>query len=158
MRKLAVPINESAFQSMTLWGIIFELFPETMIDFVTDFFTLHSGDINSCCGDEVEGGGATAGCSSCADSVGSGCDNLRRWFACTWLDTLRSLKKFVTFVLTHIGLMCFVVCYCLLGAITFELLERDHELEVRSLLRSRPSRLQIPLPLFNRKPQCHLIQ
>ena len=44
---------------------------------------------------------------------------------------LENIKRGLSWVLTNIGLICVVVCYCLLGALTFRYVEQENELEVR---------------------------
>ena len=43
---------------------------------------------------------------------------------------LENIKRGLSWVLTNIGLICVVVCYCLLGALTFRYVEQENELEV----------------------------
>jgi hypothetical protein len=43
---------------------------------------------------------------------------------------LTGCKHVTTFILSHVGLVTLVVGYCLVGAVTFEALEVDHEIEV----------------------------
>ena len=46
------------------------------------------------------------------------------------VSCLSGLCKFVTFILSRAGLISLVVLYCLLGAVTFENLERNYEIAV----------------------------
>jgi len=43
----------------------------------------------------------------------------------------RFLRKVISFLLSHIGLLSLVVGYCIAGAFLFELLERENELMVK---------------------------
>ena len=44
---------------------------------------------------------------------------------------LKRLKKFFTFLFTNLGLIILVICYCLFGAVLFEVLEWENEIEVK---------------------------
>ncbi|CAL8142730.1 unnamed protein product [Orchesella dallaii] len=51
---------------------------------------------------------------------------------------ITGFKQFITFLLSHVGLLTLVVGYCLIGAVTFKALEADHEKEVkRAMVRVR---------------------
>ena len=43
----------------------------------------------------------------------------------------RFLRKVISFLLSHIGLLSLVVGYCIMGAFVFEILERENELMVK---------------------------
>ena len=43
----------------------------------------------------------------------------------------RFLRKVVSFLLSHIGLLSLVVGYCIMGAFVFEILEHENELMVK---------------------------
>ena len=50
------------------------------------------------------------------------------------------LRKVISFLLSHIGLLSLVVGYCIMGAFVFEILEKDHELMVkRNMTKNRLS-------------------
>ena len=42
-----------------------------------------------------------------------------------------AIRRFFTFIFSHVGLLSMVMGYCILGGITFEHLEKDHELQVQ---------------------------
>lgn len=44
---------------------------------------------------------------------------------------LASFRDVLTFLLSHVGLVSLVISYCLLGAVTFENLEKHYEIAVR---------------------------
>ena len=44
---------------------------------------------------------------------------------------LKKVKKFFTFLFTNLGNITLVTCYCLFGAVVFELLEWEHEISVK---------------------------
>ena len=43
---------------------------------------------------------------------------------------MSACRRVTTFFLSHVGLISLVVGYCIIGAATFEALEKDHELKV----------------------------
>ena len=43
---------------------------------------------------------------------------------------LIAIRRFFTFLFSHVGLLSMVVGYCILGGFTFEHLEKDNELQV----------------------------
>jgi hypothetical protein len=47
---------------------------------------------------------------------------------------LAGVRTVTTFLLSHVGLISLVIAYCVLGAFTFERLERQHELDVRKII------------------------
>ena len=52
----------------------------------------------------------------------------------------RFLRKVISFLLSHIGLLSLVVGYCIMGAFVFEILERENELMVkRNMTKNRLS-------------------
>ena len=62
------------------------------------------------------------------------CNDLTRcqaWFESS--EFLIRVKKVFTFFLTNLGLVMLVTCYCLLGAVIFEWLERTNEIEVNRM-------------------------
>ena len=44
---------------------------------------------------------------------------------------LKIIRKIISFLLSHIGLLSLVVGYCIMGAFIFEELERHNEIEVK---------------------------
>lgn len=46
-------------------------------------------------------------------------------------EFLIKVKKVLTFLVTNLGLICLVTCYCLFGAAIFELIEVKHEIQVK---------------------------
>ena len=44
---------------------------------------------------------------------------------------LTAVRRFFTFLFSHIGLLALVGGYCILGGLTFEHLERENELQVK---------------------------
>jgi hypothetical protein len=50
---------------------------------------------------------------------------------------LNGLKKSCTFLVTHVGLIWLVTCYCLFGAVIFELLEHSNEIKVITIYYTR---------------------
>ena len=45
---------------------------------------------------------------------------------------LAGCRSVTTFFLSHVGLISLVIAYCVMGAFTFESLEKQHELDVRA--------------------------
>lgn len=43
----------------------------------------------------------------------------------------RGMRKVISFLLSHLGLMTIVVAYCLIGGVVFERIEKDHEIKVK---------------------------
>ena len=72
--------------------------------------------------DDLEGGRSKCQCCQC-------------WIACyqCWNSSifLKRFKKCFTFVFTNVGLILVVICYCLFGAVLFEVLEAKNEIEVK---------------------------
>jgi len=54
-----------------------------------------------------------------------------------WRKCWSCSRKVTTFLLSHVGLISLVISYCVLGAFTFEGLEKQHELNVRGVNLSR---------------------
>lgn len=46
-------------------------------------------------------------------------------------EFLIKVKKVLTFLVTNLGLICLVTCYCLFGAVIFELIEFNNEIQVK---------------------------
>ena len=44
---------------------------------------------------------------------------------------LTAVRRFFTFLFSHIGLLALVMGYCILGGLTFEHLERENEIQVK---------------------------
>ena len=44
---------------------------------------------------------------------------------------LKKVRKIFTFLFTNLSNITFVTCYCLFGAVIFESLEREHEIDVK---------------------------
>ena len=49
----------------------------------------------------------------------------------TFSKCLIAIRRFFTFIFSHVGLLSLVVGYCILGGITFEHLEKENELQVK---------------------------
>ena len=45
---------------------------------------------------------------------------------------MTGIRRFFTFLFSHIGLLALVSGYCILGGLTFQHLEKENELQVRS--------------------------
>ncbi len=60
-------------------------------------------------------------CCSCLRHCMESCDNS---------PVSKKIKKIFTFVVTNLGLVMLVTCYCLMGAVMFELFEGAKEIQV----------------------------
>ena len=69
-----------------------------------------------------------------SDDVQSGIDEDLGQDCCWKIKTSESWQKIrrgLSFMFTNVGLICFVIFYCIIGALVFEYLEKQNEIEVR---------------------------